>query len=36
MKDIQNTHDTFGQRDKLPAYSRLWSQMLAFQKTRGD
>jgi len=24
-------HDTPDQKDKLPAYSRLWSQMLAYQ-----
>jgi hypothetical protein len=27
-------HDTPGQEDKLPAYSRLWSQMLAYQTSQ--
>jgi hypothetical protein len=27
-------HDTPDQEDKLPAYSRLWSQMLSYQETR--
>jgi len=27
-------HDLPDQEDKLPAYSRLWSQMLAFQTAR--
>ena len=27
-------HATPGQEDKLPAYSRLWSQMLAYQTAR--
>ncbi len=27
-------HDKPDQEDKLPAYSRLWSQMLAYQSTK--
>ena len=27
-------HGTPGQEDKLPAYSRLWSQMLAYQTSQ--
>jgi hypothetical protein len=27
-------HETPDQEDKLPAYSRLWSQMLTYQETR--
>ena len=27
-------HNEPGQRDKLPAYSQLWSQMLAYQSAR--
>ena len=29
-QDLEN-HDNPGQEDKLPAYSRLWSQMLDYQ-----